>query len=109
MNAEREAAHADSSRRFRSVVGLVFGGLLRVVVVVWGAATAGFIALRLIPGDPVDVMLGVQARVSDAVRDQIRADWGLDQPPLVQYLSYLGRVVQGDLGISYQLRLRWWT
>jgi peptide/nickel transport system permease protein len=62
------------------------------------------VALRLIPGDPVDVMLGVQARVSDSVRDQIRADWGLDQAPLVQYFQYLGRLAQGDLGISYQLR-----
>jgi peptide/nickel transport system permease protein len=104
MSAERGVAHADPARRFSSVVGIVVGRLLRVVVVVWGAATAGFIALRLIPGDPVDVMLGVQARVSDAVRDQIRVDWGLDQPPLVQYFSYLGRLVQGDLGVSYQLR-----
>lgn len=77
---------------------------VRIIVVMWGAATAGFIALRLIPGDPVDVMLGVQARVSDSVREQIRVDWGLDQPPLVQYLQYLARVAQGDLGVSYQLR-----
>ena len=104
MSAERGVAHADPSRRLRAVVGLVFGRLLRVAVVVWGAATAGFIAVRLIPGDPVDVMLGVQARVSEAVRDQIRADWGLDQPALVQYFSYLGRLAQGDLGDSYQLR-----
>lgn len=104
MSAERGVAHADPSRRLRAVVGLVSGRLLRVAVVVWGAATAGFIAVRLIPGDPVDVMLGVQARVSEAVRDQIRADWGLDQPALVQYFSYLGRLVQGDLGDSYQLR-----
>ena len=75
-----------------------------VLLVVWGAATAGFIALRLIPGDPVDVMLGVHARVGEEVRAQIREDWGLDEPPLVQYLSYLGRLLQGDLGQSYQLR-----
>ncbi len=78
--------------------------LLRVVLVVWGAATAGFIALRLIPGDPVDVMLGVQARVSESVRADIRAEWGLDNPPLIQYLLYLGRLATGDLGTSYQLR-----
>ncbi|MEX1078786.1 MAG: ABC transporter permease [Homoserinimonas sp.] len=80
------------------------GRLGGVVLVVWGAATAGFIALRLIPGDPVDVMLGVHARVSEAVRDQIRADWGLDEPVVVQYLRYLGRLATGDLGTSYQLR-----
>lgn len=75
-----------------------------VLVVVWGAATAGFVALRLIPGDPVDVMLGVQARVSDVVREQIRADWGLDEPGVVQYFLYLSRLLKGDLGQSYQLR-----
>ncbi|MET1043476.1 MAG: ABC transporter permease [Microbacteriaceae bacterium] len=77
-----------------------FGGMLLVVC---GAATAGFIALRLIPGDPVDVMLGVNARVSESVRDQIRADWGLDQPPVVQYFAYLSQLVTGQLE-SYQLR-----
>jgi len=76
----------------------------RFVLVIWGAATAGFVALRLIPGDPVDVMLGVQARVSESVRDQIRREWGLDDPLLTQYFQYLGRLVQGDLGVSYQLR-----
>ncbi len=82
-------------------IALRLGG---VVLVVWGAATAGFIALRLIPGDPVDVMLGVHAQVGEEVRAQIRADWGLDQPPLLQYVNYLGRLLRGDLGESYQLR-----
>lgn len=88
----------------RRVLGTIMSRLAQILVVVWGAATAGFVALRLIPGDPVDVMLGVQARVSDSVRDQIRADWGLDQPLLAQYFQYLGRLLQGDLGVSYQLR-----
>jgi peptide/nickel transport system permease protein len=77
------------------------GGLL---LVIWGAATAGFLALTLVPGDPVDVMLGVQAQVSEQVKAQIRTDWGLDAPPLARYLQYLGRLVTGDLGESYQLR-----
>lgn len=100
--------HAERATNRREVLRRALGTLVsrvaRVVVVVWGAATAGFVALRLIPGDPVDVMLGVQARVSDSVRDQIRADWGLDQAPLIQYFQYLRRLAQGDLGISYQLR-----
>ncbi|MDR9434062.1 ABC transporter permease [Pontimonas sp.] len=78
--------------------------LARVFLVVWAAASVGFIALMVVPGDPVDVMLGVQAQVSDSVREQIRADWGLDQPPVIQYLEYMSRLFQGDLGQSYQLR-----
>ena len=84
--------------------GLVLARLGGVVLVVWGAATAGFIAMRLIPGDPVDVMLGVHAQVSQKVRDQIRTDWGLNQSPLVQYANYLGKLVRGDFGQSYQLQ-----
>ena len=101
MSAERETVRV---RRAGRLVDLVPRHVVRVLVVIWGAATAGFVALRLVPGDPVDVMLGVQAQVSDSVRDQIRADWGLDQAPLVQYFQYLLRLLQGDLGVSYQLR-----
>ena len=86
-------------------VGLrLLGHLGGVLLVVWGAATAGFLALKLIPGDPVEVMLGVQAQVPEEVKEGIREDWGLNQPPLLQYLGYLGRLERGDLGESYQLR-----
>ncbi|MGV8969088.1 MAG: ABC transporter permease [Microbacteriaceae bacterium] len=77
------------------------GGIL---LVVWGAATAGFIALKSIPGDPVSIMLGVQSTVSESVKSQLRTEWGLDEPPLVQYFLYLTRLASGDLGTSYQLR-----
>lgn len=76
-----------------------------VIVVLWGAATLAFLAFRVIPGDPVSVMLGPQAQVSDAVKDGIRAELGLDRPPFEQYVSYLAQLVQGNLGESYQLRM----
>ncbi|GAA1524635.1 peptide/nickel transport system permease protein [Microbacterium ginsengiterrae] len=76
-----------------------------VVIVLWGAATLAFLAFRVIPGDPVSVMLGPQAQVSDAVKDGIRAELGLDRPPLEQYAAYLAQLVRGDLGESYQLRM----
>ena len=76
-----------------------------IVIVLWGAATVAFLALRIIPGDPVEVMLGPQAQVSDAVKDAIRAELGLDRPPLEQYVAYLGQLLRGDLGESYQLRM----
>lgn len=90
--------------RLPAPVRWLFARLGGLALVVWGAATAGFVALTLIPGDPVDVMLGVQAQVSEQVREQIRADWGLDEPPLTRYGQYLGRLATGDLGQSYQLR-----
>jgi len=76
-----------------------------VVIVLWGAATLTFLAFRVIPGDPVSVMLGPQAQVSDAVKDGIRAELGLDRPAFEQYLSFLAQLARGDLGESYQLRM----
>lgn len=83
----------------------VAGLVASVIIVLWGAATAAFLAFRVIPGDPVSVMLGPQAQVSEAVKDDIRADLGLDRPVLEQYVAYVAQLARGDLGESYQLRL----
>lgn len=80
----------------------VLGG---AVLLLWAAATLAFAALRLVPGDPVEVMLGPQAQVSQDVKDALRTELGLDRPLWEQYLSYLGQLVRGDLGESFQLRM----
>ncbi len=74
------------------------------VLVLWGAATLAFISLLLIPGDPVSTLLGPATMASPEVRAQIAADYGFDRPVPVRYLDYLGTVVTGDLGSSYQLQ-----
>ncbi|MFT4156358.1 MAG: ABC transporter permease [Microbacterium sp.] len=83
----------------------VAGLAASAIAVLWGAATLAFLAFRVIPGDPVSVMLGPQAQVSEEVKDGIRAELGLDRPPLEQYVSFIGDLARGDLGESYQLRL----
>lgn len=83
----------------------VGGMLLSIVVVLWGAATLAFVAFRLIPGDPVSVMLGPQAQVGEEVKDRIREQLGLNMPVAEQYSEFLGRLLRGDLGESYQLRM----
>jgi peptide/nickel transport system permease protein len=83
----------------------VAGLAASVVLVLWGAATVAFLAFRVIPGDPVSVMLGPLAQVSEAVKDGIRADLGLDRPPFEQYVTFIGQLARGDLGESYQLRM----
>ncbi|MCR2811710.1 ABC transporter permease [Microbacterium sp. zg.Y1090] len=92
-------------QRARGIALRAAGIAASVVIVLWGAATVAFLAFRVIPGDPVDVMLGPQAQVSDAVKDGIRAELGLDRPPLEQYVGYLGQLLRGELGESYQLRM----
>jgi peptide/nickel transport system permease protein len=76
--------------------------LLLSVLVIIGAATVAFAALRLIPGDPVLTVLGTSA-ASPAVIDQVRQELGLDRPLIVQYGLFVGRLLTGDLGRSYQL------
>jgi peptide/nickel transport system permease protein len=60
-----------------------------------------FILIRLVPGDPIDVMYGSEG-MDAARRAALSHDLGLDQPMVVQYVRWLGRAVQGDLGRSYR-------
>jgi ABC-type dipeptide/oligopeptide/nickel transport system permease component len=66
----------------------------------FGIALVAFLLLKLIPGDPVPMMLGPLA-TQEAV-DKMRAEMGLDRPLPIQLLAYLGRLMQGDLGRSWQ-------
>ncbi|WP_025347848.1 ABC transporter permease [Nocardia nova] len=86
------------------VVTAVGKRLLAAAAVVFGAATLGFLALQLLPGDPVDWLLGPNMTASPGLRAQVRADYGFDRPVLEQYLSYLNMVLHGQLGTSYQLQ-----
>jgi peptide/nickel transport system permease protein len=70
-----------------------------------------FFIVRLVPGDPVMVILGLRAtpEAIETVRHQLH----LDQPVLVQYFSWLGEVVRGDFGVDYRthepIREMLWT
>ncbi|WP_126429121.1 ABC transporter permease [Brevibacillus marinus] len=57
-----------------------------------------FSLIHLIPGDPARVILGQEA--TPEAYAALRAELGLDKPIVVQYFSWLGKVLQGDLGIS---------
>lgn len=64
-----------------------------------GITLLAFFLIRLVPGDPIETLAG--ERGIDPVRhEQLRKEYGLDQPILVQYGIYLSRVLQGDLGKS---------
>ncbi|QAY72660.1 ABC transporter permease [Agromyces protaetiae] len=80
--------------------------LLLGVAVLWGAATLTFVAVFIIPGDTALLILGgPDARPTQEAIAQVRADYLLDQPFIVQYFHYLGNLLQGDLGQSYRLRI----
>jgi len=63
-----------------------------------GASVVVFLIIRLIPGDPVTIMLGQQS--SEAAREALRRQLGLDLPVWEQYLQWVGDVVRGDWGQS---------
>ncbi|MCD0451739.1 ABC transporter permease [Actinocorallia sp. API 0066] len=77
--------------------------LILAAFVVFGAATAAFAAMNLMPGDPVLTILG-STNPTPALIAQVRSDLGYDEPFAVRYAEFLGRLVHGDLGQSYQLR-----
>lgn len=75
------------------------------VGVAWGAATLTFLAVQITPGDPAYAIVGgPEANPSPEVIAQVRAEYGFDQPLLVQYVRYLARLAVGDLGTSYRLQ-----
>jgi len=74
--------------------------LLLAVPTVLGVVTLVFVLVHLIPGDPVDVMLGETARAAD--KAQLRRRLGLDRPLATQYVRYLYHLARGDLGRSLQ-------
>ncbi|MPY10822.1 ABC transporter permease subunit [Arthrobacter bussei] len=89
-----------------AVLRRVVTRLLIGVGVLWGAASLTFLAIHLVPGDTALLILGgPDARPTDEAIAQVRADYLLDQPFVVQYGSYLGNLLQGDLGQSYRLRI----
>jgi ABC-type dipeptide/oligopeptide/nickel transport system permease component len=69
-------------------------------VVMFGVCTLVFLLLHLVPGDPVEAMLGESARPAD--RDALRRALGLDLPVAEQYARYLTGLSRLDLGRSFQ-------
>jgi len=71
--------------------------LIQGVITVWFIATATFMAMHAVPGDP----LTSDKAVSAEIRANLEAKYGLDKPVFQQYLIYMGNLAQGDFGISF--------
>lgn len=84
----------------------ILGRLLTGLGVLWGAATLTFFMINLSAGDTAIAILGgSEALPTPAVLARVRAEYGLDKPLYVQYGDYLLRLVRGDLGDSFRLRI----
>ena len=71
--------------------------LVQGVITIWFIATATFVAMHVVPGDPLSGEKGVNADI----RANLAARYGLDRPILAQYAIYMGGMLRGDFGISY--------
>ncbi|WP_313303494.1 ABC transporter permease [Diaphorobacter sp.] len=81
----------------RGVLAKLGSGLLLVVAVV----VLNFVLIHAAPGDPVETIAGESGGMSEELKTQLRAQYGLDKPMVVQLGTYLGKIAKGDLGYSY--------
>jgi len=72
--------------------------LISIFPVVFGVLLLTFLLIHIVPGDPVEVMLGESASMAD--RAQLRENLGLNQPLISQFGVYLKKLVHGDMGQS---------
>ena len=77
-------------------------GGLQLLGVALGIATINFFLLRLAPGDAVQVIAGESGSASPEYIAALRAQFGLDQPLWVQFLKYIAKLAQLDLGYSFR-------
>jgi peptide/nickel transport system permease protein len=74
--------------------------VLYSLVVLLGVLVVVFALVQLVPGDPVRIALGT--RYTPQAYDALRSASGLDQPLVVQFFSYIGHALTGDLGVSFR-------
>jgi ABC-type dipeptide/oligopeptide/nickel transport system permease component len=85
----------------RTLSGFALRRLLGLLPVLAVAVIATFLATHALPGDPVAVMLSDHS--ADVVlADRLRAEYGLDQPLIVQFFNYVLGVARGDFGLSFR-------
>jgi ABC-type dipeptide/oligopeptide/nickel transport system permease component len=82
------------------MVAFILRRLALTIPVVWIVVTLVFSLIHIVPGDPVALMLGEGAAVTQV--EQMRHDLGLDRPLLAQYRSYIGGLLRGNLGYSFR-------
>jgi len=78
--------------------------LIELVLTVLVIATINFMLVHAAPGDPAAVMAGQSGATDERFLNQVRAEYGLDKPYIVQLGTYLNKVIHLDLGYSFRQR-----
>jgi oligopeptide transport system permease protein len=79
------------------VLAYILKRLVQGAVTVWFIATATFVAMHAVPGDP----LRGERIANEQILANLEARYGLDKPVLEQYVVYIGGMLRGDFGLSY--------
>ncbi|MEL6308400.1 MAG: ABC transporter permease [Chloroflexota bacterium] len=78
--------------------------ILIAIPLILGITVVAFLIANAIPADPTTTNLPQNALNDPELVEAFRERWGLDQPPIQQYFTYLGNLLQGDLGVSIKTR-----
>jgi len=84
----------------RATLLFVLRRLLQLVPVVLAIAALNFLLAKMAPGDAADILAGQMGHATLEFTEQLRREFGLDLPLLEQFLRYMGRLAQLDLGVS---------
>lgn len=82
------------------MAGYIFRRVLQAIPVFFGTTFLIYFMVFAMPGDPILALFGDKPP-SPAILDQLRAQYHLDQPFIVQYFIYIGGVLHGDFGVSF--------
>jgi len=83
------------------MINYIVSRILQGILVIFLISVVTFIIMRMIPGDPVRLLLGEGAiKITQVQIDAIRAKWGLDRPYYQQYLIWATGLLHGDFGES---------
>ena len=81
------------------MIRYILNRILQIIPTALGVVMLAFLLIHLVPGDPVEVLLGEHALTSD--REALRASLGLDKPILDQFIAFISQLAHFDLGTSY--------
>ena len=82
------------------MTGYIIRRVLQALPVFFGTTLLIYFMVFAMPGDPIVALFGDKG-VNPAIADQLRAQYHLDQPFIVQYLIYIGGIFHGDFGTSF--------
>jgi peptide/nickel transport system permease protein len=82
----------------------IFRRILFAIPLILGITVVAFLIANAIPADPINANLPQNALGNERLVAAFREKWGLDRPLHIQYLTYLGNLLQGDMGVSVKTR-----